>query len=313
MKNIFKDRCFLTLALALALILVVGWFKPETEKSRWQGDYFWSVKTHYKQNFDLVILGDSRAIRAFSPGAMEDVLPGYRVYNFAYSGGGLNPVMYKAGEKKLDPGSKKKIILLGVTPRSLTSLSNRNVLFRKQVRMPKTEIFQRVYVNPVLAFFEPLKPDRLINRLLGKKKKEILIEEFRADGWVASSAIPENPRKLLKPYLEYYSKTRVSRKNVDFLVKQTRRWTKKGILVFALRLPTTPAMVALEKKHSGFNEADLVKRFREAGGVWIPVEPSRYKSYDGSHLNKQSAIKLSEDVARYIKSEMYREIKEVLE
>lgn len=304
MKKLFRDRCFLTLALTLVLVLVAGLFKPVAQDSRVKSDAFWLKKTHYKKDFDLVIMGDSRAIRAFAPEAMKADLPDYRVYNFAYSGGGLNPPMYRAAQQKLDKKSGKKIILLGVTPRSLTSLSNRNVLFRKQKRIPQTEIFQQVYINPLLAFFEPVKIIGLMDMLWPNKKKEILKQEFRSSGWVASTAEPENPQKLLKPYMEYYSKTRVSQKNVVHLVKQTKKWVSKGIKVFALRVPTTAPMVALEEKHSGFDEVDLVKRFTAAGGIWIPVNPNSYSSYDGSHLNKQSAIKLSGDVARYINEKL---------
>lgn len=306
LANLFKDRCFLTLLLALVLIIVAGFLKPVSEDSSILSDAFWLKKTHYKKDFDLVIMGDSRAIRAFSPEAMKPELRDYRIYNFAYSGGGLNPPMYRAAEQLLDKKSNKKTILLGVTPRSLTFLSNRNVLYRKQKQIPKTDIFQHVYVSPLLAFFEPIKLTELFQRFWPKKEKEKLIQEFRSSGWVASSAEPENPRKLLKPYLEYYSKTRVSKKNIDLLVEQTKKWVQKGIAVYALRVPTTAAMVTLEQKHSGFDEADLVKRFSQAGGTWITVKPENYRSYDGSHLNKQSAVKLSRDVARYIKEKPNR-------
>lgn len=84
---------------------------------------------------------------------------------------------------------------------------------------------------------------------------------------------------------------------------QTRQWTAQGIRVYAFRVPSSLAMVALEDQMSGFDEATFVEQFKAAGGIWfsIPLEP--YHSYDGSHLTKQAALQLSADLARLIKQQ----------
>ena len=56
-------------------------------------------------------------------------------------------------------------------------------------------------------------------------------------------------------------------------------------------------MVELEKELSGFNQAEFVDAFKEAGGIWIDIDPTAYDSFDGSHLQSQSALELSRDLA----------------
>ena len=71
--------------------------------------------------------------------------------------------------------------------------------------------------------------------------------------------------------------------------------------MFGFRVPSTEKMVALENEISGFDEAAFIEGFKAAGGIWfdIPLEP--YHTYDGAHLVKPSAIRLSLDLAEMIK------------
>ena len=48
------------------------------------------------------------------------------------------------------------------------------------------------------------------------------------------------------------------------------------------------------------DERALAEKLRQAGGVWIYLDPKGYRSYDGSHLMRSSALKLSEELARRI-------------
>ena len=71
---------------------------------------------------------------------------------------------------------------------------------------------------------------------------------------------------------------------------QLSAWSKAGIEVvdFASRLTE-----ALEDSISGFNESDVRKRFEEVGGKWQELNNGDFESYDGSHLDYNSAEKLS--------------------
>ena len=70
--------------------------------------------------------------------------------------------------------------------------------------------------------------------------------------------------------------------------------------MLGFRPPTTPAMLDLEERLSGFDEARFARRFEEAGGSWVALAREGWRSYDGSHLHEDSARRLSDELARAI-------------
>ena len=65
-------------------------------------------------------------------------------------------------------------------------------------------------------------------------------------------------------------------------------------------MPVSPAMRELEGELSGFDLQAFVDVFEEAGGIWVGLSQETYLSYDGSHLDRDVAIRFSRDVARRI-------------
>ena len=52
----------------------------------------------------------------------------------------------------------------------------------------------------------------------------------------------------------------------------------------------------------GFFDYEFIKsEFIKNGGKWIDLNSNEYKTYDGSHLERESAEKLSKVIADYIK------------
>ena len=207
--------------------------------------------------------------------------------------------MYREAESKFDPGSKKKIVVLAVTPYSLTPDAAENKHYMQEKTRHREDIYQRLYINPLLIFFEPTTPFDILEAIKGKKNplSELYYQEFHDDGWVASWIVPENPDKALKSYRDSFSKTKVSSELIQQLMRQTQDWVQQGIHLFAFRPPTTEKMDQLEKQLSGFNENLFVKQFQKMGGIWLSFDRKAYHSYDGSHLRKDSAIRFSQDLA----------------
>jgi len=308
----WKDRTIRTLLFTVPLVIFVGIVRPRSAdplvRSKPLWDRFWVVKTHNHRKYDMLILGDSRVYRGVSPEAMRAVLPDYRILNFGYSAGGLNPMMYREAERRLDPESPHKAIVLGVTPGALLPFTATNEHFLQEKTRPREDVYQRLYLNPYLKFFEPIDLRELLLAARGKKPKpkEFYYQEFHDDGWVAARLVPENPEKQLPRYRERFTKESVSEELIRELIEQTKTWVAKGIRVFAYRPPTTRKMVALEEELSGFDEADFVKRFEAAGGVWFSFSVDDYHSYDGSHLRKDSAVLFSKDLAGHIREYIAR-------
>src|SRR5512146_2424266 len=134
-----KDRSLFSLVLFFPLLVLAIALKPrpvpaivlptsadQARQGGAAGERFWVLKTHGKAKYDLILMGDSRVYRGLSPASMESVLTGYRIFNFGYSGGGLDRLMYAAAEKRLDPKSDRPSIVFGVTPLALTPYAARN-------------------------------------------------------------------------------------------------------------------------------------------------------------------------------------------
>ncbi len=256
-----------------------------------------------RRYYDMILLGDSRVYRGVSPQKMETVLEGYRIFNYGYSAGGLNDVIYQAAERRLDPASQKKTIILGVTPASLRLSSAQNAQYTEELNRPYDEVLLYRYFLPVVDFFSPVKPQYVIDTLSNMTQtaengdNEGYFVEFYDDGWVASWLIPEDPSRLLPHFNDMFQKTKVDNGLIEDLFEQTRSWRDQGINVFAFRVPSSVQMVELENKLSGFDEAAFAEGFENAGGIWIDIPTEPYHSFDGSHLEKQSAIQLSLDLA----------------
>jgi hypothetical protein len=255
----------------------------------------------------MVLMGDSRVYRGLSPKAMKSVLSDYRILNYGYSGGGLNTVMFKAAEPRLDPKSDQKSIVLGVTPLALTPYAGKNEHYLQELNRPSDYIFLRLYWLSLVHLFESIDFRDISEAFFGSQTTRMqggYYQEFHDDGWIASWSVPEDPYRTLPSFRDIFSQTPVSQKYIQELVEQTRLWNAQGINVYAFRMPSSQAMVALEDQMSGFDEADFIEQFMSAGGIWfsIPLEP--YHSFDGSHLTKQAAQQLSVDLAKLIKGSL---------
>jgi hypothetical protein len=301
-------RCLATLLLSVVLIGQVGFFKTQLldpldpmVRNKPEANRFWALKTHRNSRYDGIILGDSRVYRGISPQAMQTVLPSYRFLNFGYSSGGLNPTMYQEAEQRLDPSTEQPLIILVFSPHSLTPESAKNEHFLEEKNRKPEEIFERIYIAPLLQFFAPISPETVMY-IVGKTGPDVFYyQEFEQDGWVASWTVPEDPTRAIASYRDVFTDNQVSERLVFQALQQTRSYVDRGILVFGCRSPADPGLIALEDVLSGFQEQRIAAGFAEAGGTWLTFPASRYKYYDGSHLKKDSAIQFSLDLANAIK------------
>lgn len=301
---IFRDRCFWSLILSLLLISVFGAVKPEPldplVASRDARNWFWANKVHNSKTYNLILLGDSRLYRGVSPAAMKDVLgQDYRILNFGFSSGGLNPRIFREAENRFAKDGSDKTVVMAVTPYSLTVDAAKNKHFLQEFTRPKEMVLQYLSYNSFLGFFNSVSPNMLRKKILGKERKPRIYyyQEFFPDGWVASYTVPKDEERALKSYTETFSKYQVDWKLINELCEQTQEWSQKGIMVFAFRPPVPEKMLALENELSGFNQHLFVEKFEKSGGVWVSIDHSDYETYDGSHLLRGSAVKLSHELA----------------
>ncbi|HRR41385.1 MAG TPA: hypothetical protein P5244_09155 [Syntrophales bacterium] len=292
-----RNRVFLALVIAATLIGLIGFLRPDAMRTTSREKWFWTWKTHSKDIYDVVVLGDSRVYRGISPESMRKVLTGYRILNMGYSSGSLSPMMLAEAEKRLDR-SGKRIIVLGVTPYALTPKAAKDEHYLQEKNRAAAEIIENMYLAPLLRHFDPTTPVKLATGF--KRSPTESKEEFYESGWVATWRDQSNPTEALTSYEHAFAENRVSTNIIDNVILQTGKWTYDGIHVFAFRLPATLEMIQLENRKSGFDEKIFRERFEKAGGCWITVNQKEYRSYDGSHMEKDSAQSLSQFIAQDI-------------
>lgn len=301
--NILKNKTIVVLVICAPLMILISFIKPNSlgAINKAEFDRFWAHKVHTKKKFNMLVLGDSRVYRGVSPEAMNKIIPNIKILNFGFSSGILNKELFSEANKRLNQASKLKIILIGLTPASITDHENTHL--EEQLKLTKSQIFDRLYMNFFISkLLSPLKPSEVFS-VNSKPNDEIIKEVFNNDGWVASSSNKQNPEKSLDSDRKFWESNKVSNSKINDLCSAIAEWTKEGVLVFVFRPPTFEDMDLLENEMSGINETSLIENIEFNGGHWIYVDNnhSRYTSYDGSHLDAKSAILLSEDLAYEVK------------
>jgi hypothetical protein len=307
-----RHRFTYALLLSAAAILLAGLAAPE---SPWINtgvpeEAFWISKAFRARTCDMILAGDSRVMKGISPAAMEKVLPSMKIYNFGFDHNAYTREYLLVLETLVDKTSPHKSILLGISPQSLTTEAARRNGFLALRKNDRFDRFEKRYLGPYLAFFKPYNIYLFADWVRGVPVAKYYQHHY-SDGWVASYKEPEDPLYQVRLYRGRFADNRISPQMASQLLDFVHRWRQSGIMVFGLRLPTSPAMLALENRRSGFDQARFVHSFEAAGGIWLDFNPTGYHSYDGSHLRRDAAIRLSTELAHRIRPLMKEQAEDV--
>jgi len=294
------NKIWASLVVCAGLILVFKFLFREPVKNEQVIQEFWIEKTHSSQTFDVAICGDSRIYRGISPNQLEETLDGaLKGINLGYSSAGYSDEYLDFAVSKLDKAAPHRILVLGVTPHSLTKEAFKNEHFHSFKDLGPFELFKTRYLSPVLTYFQVYKPSNVI-----RGSKETFLEDYHEDGWVASSRINADTSEALASYQKIFSGYQVEAAEVNSFLEKVSKLTANGVQVVAFRPPTTAAMRAMEDSLSGFDEAFVQAELQKRSVTWVELRPSDFESYDGSHLHHNSAKELSRIIGLRLK-ELY--------
>ncbi len=314
-ERLLSGRVVVALILTMVLGLTLGFARHE-KMTGLSPERFFVMKTDWRNCADVVLAGASRVYRGLSPEEIESHLPGLRVLNYGFSAIGYSDSYLRAVENVLRNDGRRKIIVLDISPWGLTEGSVVDNGFMDYMgRSNKKKMMIRCF-SPTLFFFRPVEyrvGKRGIRVLLGRDKNaEHYFQDFRTDGYAPSYRVPEHPKEAAMRGVtrSYQGVGPVSERLVDGLINTVADWTQKGIEVYALTIPTYPEMDELEDRLGRFDRALFIERFETAGGTWLYIEREGYHTYDGSHLHRDSALKLSREIGRRIAQPSYTTLKE---
>ena len=296
------ERLVQTMILAAVGLALFGVIRPDSpdpqEDAVSHKTWFFINKTHQGPDYTAVIIGDSRALRGVSPGEMSAELDGTKIFNFSFHAGGMNKEMYQEGEKLIADGMARPVIVLAPTALSFLPSKASNSQFHEYRDKPRDQVW--IYRHwPDLAFwFQPVSPSIYIQKSIGYQPAKLLFQDFQADGWIATDQDPRDDLADLSLHRARLAGLKVAEARIQELMQQTRQWSDRGFRVFGFFPPAYGPRVAQEDSMLGFDRVTFVQSFRSAGGTWLDLEDPALESYDGSHLDRASAVKLSRALAR---------------
>lgn len=299
-----RERTLVAFCLAVIVGVAFGSWRHDDICGMSPGT-FWVMKSNWRQCADVVLAGDSRAYRGISPAAMKKYLPDMRILNYGFSGAGFSGAYLRGLEDVLAFDSGRKIIVLGITPHSLTEGAARRNGFLTHIKKSPLEKQMLSLYEPVLHFLRPVESKEALGMLTFGRFSTHYFQEYCRDGWVAAYKLPENANEALKPYSMIFDPGKsgpVSDDIVNELIKTVAQWRGKGIEVYGFRLPTCSLMLELEAELAKFDEGTFVGKFEIAGGTWLAFDQTGYHTYDGSHLHREAAEKFSGELAQKIRA-----------
>ncbi len=290
----FNKKVISTLLLSLIFAVIIALVTDnKMDDENYKALFVHKVFTTEKYN--LVIAGDSRIYRGVSAEIIGKKLK-LKALNLGFSSGGHSKLLFDLIDTHLDKKSPNKIIILGITPVSLTDRAANNGHIKRVLNRKKEEVLEYEYLFPVKLFFAPTTPYKIRKKLSNKKYNDYRQEFHINDGWIASWYDSPIPYRALKSYKNQFTKTTVNKQLIQNLYKKVSEWKAEGITIYGFYPPSSANMNELEKNLSGFDNKKFINGFLNAGGCWINIE-KHYFSFDGSHLEKESAIRLSNEIA----------------
>ncbi len=299
---IMRERMIISFIFASSLVLVLSFVRPQlVNYTRMLPNAFHSMRGHWRDCADMVITGDSRVNQGLSPEAMRKHMGNLRILNYGFNGLGYSEEYLKGIEDILDPESQRKIILLGITPRSLTARACLTNGYLDSVANKRYQQRSLPSLEPLFHFVRPYTTQE-IRDLITQKELNYRVTDYHLDGWSACEQKYPTPEKVIEFLNVFDSKYKggVSADVILRLQTKVKEWTRNGVTVYGFRPPTSSEIVRQTDERSGFRELDFVQDFKNAGGVWLEVDQDGYLTFDGLHMMRDVAVKFSDDLARQI-------------
>jgi hypothetical protein len=283
-------RTFWTVVLAVPLVLVTGVAVRSTVHHNHVADERAQlIKTLWRGTLDVVCAGDSRAHQGFAPAAMRERLPGLAIGNFGFPSCRFTPAYMAAVRATLKSAGARRAVVLGISAHALTRTEEKDEFIQESTR-PRHEVLARLAMGDFLEFFAPVDVG-----LFAGTGQPGFARERHADGWFATRVSSPVPHSW-PPDGPLYGGAKVDPRTVADMADAIRRFTAEGIRVVALRMPLPKKGAEREEREMGLDERALARAVEEAGGRWVPVDLPAHRTYDGSHLDRDSAWSFSRDV-----------------
>lgn len=291
-----KERILYLLIFVVIAVAAITLLRSEDSVLSIENKRYWISKTYSSETFPVVFAGDSRVFRGVSPAEFKEVT-GVEAINLGYSSNGFHPSYLDFLEERLDKSADKPVIVLGLSSHSFSRNGSGSYAFRAEVNRKKEEVMQYMNFYQLSKLFSPLQ----VLKLLGMEEKN----NFRAnyhikyhfDGWMESYWDRRDTTNSDISYKVIFNDNQFNEDAAGILFRQVQKWKEEDITVVAFRSPTTHTIRVLEDSLSGFDFEPFRQELIASGAHWIEVDRKKYQTYDGNHLEAESAKQFTRDLA----------------
>jgi len=296
-RHLWQDRTGQTLVIVAFLLSGAGWLLRGTLPEDLQNDQHYAYqKLTWRENADVVLLGDSRTWVALSPQEMSNELNDLRILNFGFGSVGYSADYLQAADRVWDRLSDRKIAVVGITPRSLRQISQDDNHFVASSRtFSLYSAWKSRWLGWAPGFWSPIDAGTMKRLMHGTKPGSAR----RLDDGSCQPRDEQVDHAVALNYYQNVQRDPIREEVVERLLAKVRDWTTQGIVVYGFRPPTCPAMEAMEQD---FHEESFVAAFEAAGGHWLSPSQQDLQTFDGSHLDFPSARLFSIRLASLIRA-----------
>jgi len=285
---------------SITLICLLSLLIPDNVSPKTAYDKFWSQKFSNSTCYNIILAGDSRVYRGLQPAAFDNILSPLTTFNLGYSSAGFSDRLFEQIDKHL-LATGKRYVVLGISPHTLTAKGINNEQLEGLIHTPDFDHWKNIYLSQFKNYTEPKDLNIIFNPLLDQK------EEFYHENGYVETHIHDSlyTEYAIGIYKKAFADNVFLPSAFSSLINKIQQWQKDDVIVVAYRPPSCAKMVALEDELSGFDEAFIRKKLNEIGVTWIDFNVDNFSSYDASHLDQESVLKVSEVIANRISQQRY--------
>jgi hypothetical protein len=310
-------KLVLRLGLLLGIVGLVGGLGLAAGLRRGYVDAFYARFTSPPAG--SLVLGTSRAAQAIKPGVLAAQLGkryegpwlnyAFTLYESPYGPGYLSSI-----KRKLAPGTRHGLFVLAVDPWSLslplaTTQRNLRLLvnspdWEQGVGFPeeKSMVSQLASVsqNPNLDYLAHYLHKPFYQLLLNTDTARV-VERLHPDGWLEIAAPPptslqRRTNEKMAVYRQLAAKSRLAPER-QYSLRETILFLQAHGQVVLVRLPTGPAMTALERQYAPGFDNTMSTLAKSLGVPYLNYLDQPYPTNDGNHLTRAAAAQLSQRLA----------------
>ncbi len=294
------DRRLVIFTVAFALIsLAYGALAQAVEKAPRDQSWFWVNKITWGPEADILLAGDSRVNRGIDPAAFEAAFPGARALNFGFSGQGFSEEYLKAATARLKPDGLR-ILILGITPRSLTAFAGETGDYKVWQKMRPENRMALDHLWAGDLFIRAHSPVILFGRAAVPSAPRY--QQWHTDlGWMPADRSSHDTKSAEGEYRDFFAKNKADSEVIEGLVRQVKELTGQGVRVLWFAPPVSEPIREIERAESGLDEAALEAALSQAGALKITMPEQDVETFDGHHLSRAGAEAFSPELAEAVR------------